>query len=170
MSGNTFAVGRMLFSALLALGGIAAIWFGYDLFLRGSGLAKGLDKLDFKADWGRVSFAGMSVGGVLMLTAGVWGGLAYLSVPTLEQGSDVLRITDTFKSLQGQGPAYASAWPGLPPIGTPVIASDKKPVGTITSVLLNKSNKPTGYVVDAQGDNKGDLVFPLLRLHTQTEA
>jgi hypothetical protein len=26
-------------------------------------------------------------------------------------------------------------------------------------VLLNKSNLPLGYVVDAQGHNKGDLVF-----------
>jgi|SRR3984893_13445751 len=157
MSGNIFAVGRMLFSALLAAGGIAAIWFGYRLFLQGSGLHKGLDKLDFRSDWGKISFAGMSVGGLLMLTAGGWGSLAYLSVPKLEQGFDVLRITDTFKSLQG--PSYAQAWPSLPPAGTPVVASDKQQVGTITSVLLNKSNLPFGYVIDGQGYNKGDRVF-----------
>jgi hypothetical protein len=46
MSGNIFAVGRMLFSALLAAGGIVAIWFGYKLFLQGSGLHKGVDKLE----------------------------------------------------------------------------------------------------------------------------
>jgi hypothetical protein len=68
-----------------------------------------------------------------------------------------LRITDTFKHLQG--PGVAQAWPSLPPRGTPVIASDKIPIGTITSVLLNKSNLPLGYVVDAHGDNKGDFVF-----------
>jgi hypothetical protein len=157
MSGNIFAIGRMLCSGLLAVGGIAAIWFGYRLFLQGSGLHKGVDKLDFKADWGKISFAGMSVGGLLMLTAGGWGSLAYLSIPKLEQGSDVLRITDTFKSLQG--PGYAQAWPSLLPIGTPVVASDKIPVGTITSVLLDKSNLPTGYVVNALGDHQGDLVF-----------
>jgi hypothetical protein len=157
MSGNIFAVGRMLFSALLAAGGIAAIWFGYKLFLQGSGLHKGVDKLDFKADWGKISFAGMSVGGLLMLTAGVWGSLAYLSIRKLEQGSDVLRITDTFKYLQG--PGYAQAFPSLPPPGTPVRASDKALVGTVTSVLLNKQNRPFGYVVDGTGDNKGDLVF-----------
>jgi hypothetical protein len=70
MSGNVFAVGRMLFSALLAAGGIAAIWFGYRLFLQGAGLHRGVDKFDLKSDWGKISFAGMSVGGLLMLTAG----------------------------------------------------------------------------------------------------
>jgi hypothetical protein len=72
--------------------GNANCW-GYQLFLHGSGLSKGIDKLDFKSDWGKVSFAGMSVGGALMVTSVFWGGFAYLSVPKLELAGDVTKIT-----------------------------------------------------------------------------
>jgi hypothetical protein len=52
MSGNVFALGRFGIAVLLIIGGIAAIYWGYQLFLHGSGLSKGVDKLDFKSDWG----------------------------------------------------------------------------------------------------------------------
>ncbi|MDE5466266.1 hypothetical protein [Bradyrhizobium sp. CSS354] len=64
MSGDMFAYGRFGIAALLIAGGVAAIFWGDRLFLHGSGLSKGIDKLDLKSDWGKVSFAGMSVGDV----------------------------------------------------------------------------------------------------------
>ena len=55
LSGDMFAYGRFAIAALLIVGGISAIFLGYRLFLQGSGISKGLDKLNLQADWGKVS-------------------------------------------------------------------------------------------------------------------
>ena len=75
---------RFAISCLLAAIGLAAIYFGYRLFADGAGIAKGVKRFDLKTEKFKVSFAGMSVGGILMRTSAVWCYFAYGSVPRLE--------------------------------------------------------------------------------------
>lgn len=153
MSGNVFAYGRFVIAALLIIGGISAIFWGYRLFLHGSGLSKGVDKLDFKSDWGKVSFAGMSVGGVLMVTSVFWGGFAYLSVPKLEMAGDFTKITHAPVSTDTWSTTVASA------IGATIVDKDKATLGTITDVIMAGPNQAAGYVVDLAGKKKSSDVF-----------
>jgi hypothetical protein len=150
MSGDMFAYGRFGIAALLIAGGIAAIFWGYQLFLHGSGLSKGIDKLDFKSDWGKVSFAGMSVGGALMVTSIFWGGFAYLSVPKLELAGDLTKITQGPNSTTTGSAAIASA------VGATIVGTDKTMLGTIKDVILSSPTQAAGYVVDLAG-NKQDV-------------
>jgi hypothetical protein len=152
MSGNVFAIGRFVLVALLAAGGISAIFWGYRLFLHGSGLSKGIDKLNLQADWGKVSLAGMSVGSVLMLTSVVWGGLAYMSVPELEMAEGgVTKITQAPTSTKTGSAAVASA------VGATIVGKDKAPLGTITDVIMASPTQAAGYVVDLAGNKKSDV-------------
>jgi hypothetical protein len=152
MSGDMFAYGRFGIAALLIGGGIAAIFWGYRLFLHGSGLSKGIDKLDFKSDWGKVSFAGMSVGGALMVTSVFWGGFAYLSVPKLELAGDVTKITQgPSPTMTSDSATVASA------VGATIISKDKTPVGTITDVIMASPTQAAGYVVDLAGNKNSDV-------------
>lgn len=150
MSGDMFAYGRFAIAALLVAGGVAAIFWGYRLFLHGSGLSKGIDKLDFKSDWGKVSFAGMSVGGALMVTSVFWGGFAYLSVPKLELAGDVTKITQAPISATTGSAAIASA------VGATIVGNDKTTLGTIKDVIMYSPTQAAGYVVDIAG-NKQDV-------------
>jgi hypothetical protein len=151
MSGDMFAYGRFAIAALLIVGGIAAIFWGYRLFLHGSGLSKGIDKLDFKSDWGRVSFAGMSVGGALMVTSVFWGGFAYLSVPKLELAGDVTKITQVPNSTTGPAAVAASA------VGATIVGKDMSTLGTITDVIMASPTQAAGFVVDLAGNKKSDV-------------
>jgi hypothetical protein len=151
MSGDMFAYGRFAIAALLIGGGIAAIFWGYRLFLHGSGLSKGIDKLDFKSDWGKVSFAGMSVGGALMVTSVFWGGFAYLSVPKLELAGDVTKITQAPISTTTGSAVIASA------VGATIIGKDKSTLGTIKDVIMTSPTQAAGYVVDLAGNKQSDV-------------
>jgi hypothetical protein len=151
MSGNVFALGRFGIAVLLIIGGIAAIYWGYQLFLHGSGLSKGVDKLDFKSDWGKVSFAGMSVGGALMVTSVFWGGFAYLSVPKLEMAGDFTKITHSPVSTDNWSSAVASA------VGATIVDKDKATLGTITDVIMASPTQAAGYVVDLAGNKNWDV-------------
>jgi hypothetical protein len=152
MSGDMFAYGRFAIAALLIFGGITAIFWGYRLFLHGSGLSKGVDKLDLKSDWGKVSFTGMSVGGVLMVTSVFWGGFAYLSVPKLELAGDVTKITQVPTSTTTGSADVASA------VGATIVGKDKATLGTIKDVIMTSPTQAAGYVVDLAG-NKQSNVF-----------
>src|ERR1043165_7738074 len=88
-----FATYRILFSCLLALGGILCVCFGYRLFAKGAGLFKSVDRLAIKNREFAVSVTGMSAGGVLMFTSAVWGFWAYSSVPRLELVGNDVRIS-----------------------------------------------------------------------------
>lgn len=134
---------RVGLSLVLALGGIAAIFWGYRLFANGSGIAKAVDKFDFKSEAVKVSAAGMSVGGVLMLTSGFWGWLAYSSAPKYEVAGDFLKVSKSAPSTNYAG------WDG-PLIGSQVLTAKKEPAGEITNVLIGMGTKPTGLVVDLQ--------------------
>ena len=46
---STFILVRFGMSAILAAGGIACIYFGYRLFRDGSGIAKAIEKIDWKS-------------------------------------------------------------------------------------------------------------------------
>ena len=153
MSGDMFAYGRFVIAALLIAGGIAAIFWGYQLFLHGSGLSKGIDKLDLKSDWGKVSFAGMSVGGALMVTSVFWGGFAYLSVPKLELAGDLTKITQAPLYKTTGSAAIASAT-----VGATIVGKDKSTLGTIKDVIMASPTQAAGYVVDLAG-NKQSGVF-----------
>jgi hypothetical protein len=145
MSGDMFAYGRFGIAAMLIVGGIAAIFWGYRLFLHGSGLSKGIDKLDLKTDWGKVSFAGMSVGGALMVTSVFWGGFAYLSVPKLELAAGSTKITEAPAAATTASAATASA------VGATIVGKDKSTVGTIKDVIMASPTQAAGYVVDLEG-------------------
>ena len=151
MSGNMFAYGRFTIAALLIVGGIAAIFWGYRLFLHGAGLSKGIDKLDFKSDWGKVSFAGMSVGGALMVTSIFWGGFAYLSVPKLELAGDFTKITQAPISRTTGSAGIASA------VGATIVGEDKSTLGTIKDVIMTSPTQAAGYVVDLAGNKRSDV-------------
>jgi hypothetical protein len=153
MSGNAFAYGRFAIAALLVFGGIAAIYWGYRLFLHGAGLSRAIDQLDFKSDWGKVSFAGMTVGSALMVTSVFWGGFAYMSVPKLELAGDLTKITQV--PVTNTGPAdVASA------VGATIIDKDKATIGTIKDVVLTSPTQAAGYVVDLAGSKpSGKPVF-----------
>ena len=151
MSGDMFAYGRFAIAALLVVGGIAAIFLGYRLFLHGSGLSKGIDKLDFKSDWGKVSFAGMSVGGALMVTSVFWGGFAYLSVPKLELAGDVTKVTQIPIRTTTGSTAVASA------VGATIVGKDMATLGTIKDVIMTSPTQAAGYVVDLAGNKKSDV-------------
>jgi len=149
MSGDMFAYGRFGIAALLVGGGVAAIFWGYRLFLHGSGLSKGIDKLDFKSDWGKVSFAGMSVGGALMVTSVFWGGFAYLSVPKLELAGDVTKIT--------QAPISTTTASAASAVGATIIGKDQTKLGTIKDVIMTSPTQAAGYVVDLAGNKQSDV-------------
>jgi hypothetical protein len=152
MSGDMFAYGRFGIAAMLIIGGIAAIFWGYRLFLHGAGLSKGIDKLDLKSDWGKVSFAGMSVGCALMVTSVFWGGFAYLSVPKLELAANSTKITEGPASVNTSATATASA------VGATIVGKDKSTVGTIEDVIMASPTQAAGYVVDLEG-SKTSKVF-----------
>lgn len=132
---------RVGLSLILALGGIAAIFWGYRLFANGSGIARAVDKFDLNSDVVKVSAAGMSVGGVLMLTSGFWGWLAYSSAPKYEVAGDFLKITKNAPAIDYAG------WNG-PLIGSPVLTAKKEPAGEITNILIGTGSKPAGLVID----------------------
>lgn len=135
---------RVGLSLVLALGGIAAIFWGYRLFASGSGIARAVDKFDLKLDAVRVSAAGMSVGGVLMLTSGFWGWLAYSSAPKYELAGGFIKVTKGTPTINYAG------WDLPPLIGSQVLTAKKEPAGEITNVLVGLGSKPTGLVVDLQ--------------------
>ncbi|MFZ5733173.1 MAG: hypothetical protein ACOY4O_10580 [Pseudomonadota bacterium] len=132
---------RVGLSLILAFGGIAAIFWGYRLFANGSGIAKAVDKFDFKSEAVKVSAAGMSVGGVLMLTSGFWGWLAYSSAPKYEIAGDFLKISKGQPTIN-----YASG--SAPLIGSQVLTAKKEPAGEITNILIGMGSKPAGLVID----------------------
>jgi hypothetical protein len=143
---------------MLVLGGIAAIYFGYRLFASGAGLAKAIDKLDFKNTSVKVSAAGMSVGAVLMLTSGVWSYFAYSSFPKLQMAGDNIVIGNlSIPNSQGNSEVALSKV-----VGAPVFASDKQQIGNISQILLNEKAHATGVIVNVAGSSgkKAVLVDP----------
>ena len=140
---SQFAMYRFGLSAILAFGGIVCIFCGYRLFMNGAGLAKAIEKFDFKNNNHRISAAGLSVGAVLLLTSGFWGYFSYSSFPRLEIAGDFIKIT------------------GVPierVIGTPVVTANKENVGTIADVLMNSKAKTTGIVVKIDKSPTGKKV------------
>lgn len=140
---STFILVRFGLSAILGAGGIACIYFGYRLFRDGSGVAKAIDKIDWKSEKLKVSAAGMSVGSVLMLTSGGWAYLATNSIPKLELAEGNVKITKAPDFNQKLN--WASA------IGQPLVTSDQQKVGTITGVLLGKDRSQSTFVVTTNG-------------------
>jgi len=143
---------------MLVLGGIAAIYFGYRLFSSGAGLAKAVDKIDFKNASVKISAAGMSVGAILMLTSSVWSYFAYSSFPKLQMAGDNIIIGNlSIPNSKGNSEAALSKV-----VGTPVFASDKHQVGNISQVLLNAKAHATGVIVDVASSSgkKEVLVDP----------
>lgn len=141
---NSFILVRFAMSALLGLGGIACIIFGYRLFRDGTGLAKAVDKFDWKSDHAKVSAAGMSVGSVLMLTSVGWGYFANSSIPKLELAGGFTKISNIPELKQRYD--WASA------IGSPVLSNDKQPIGTITGVLVGKNSGKSRFVLSKPGE------------------
>jgi hypothetical protein len=153
--GALFAVLRFMISATLAGGGVACIIYGYKLFASGAGLAKGADKFDFKSRQVKISAAGMSVGGILLLTSTAWGYFAYSSVPKLRLAGTNLEIT----YAPSGGPLAAvdirknksDAAGDLPVIGVPVLAKgrngENRKIGEITNWIVGSEGASTGLVV-----------------------
>ena len=139
---TSFIVVRFVMSALLAAGGIACIVFGYRLFRDGTGIAKAIDKIDWKSEQTKISAAGMSVGSVLMLTSVGWGYFANNSIPKLELAAGNVKITQ-MPNLN-QKIAWASA------IGVPVETKDKQLIGTITGVVVGPDWKSSNFVVSGK--------------------
>lgn len=142
---STFILVRFGLSAILGAGGIACIYFGYRLFRDGSGVAKAIDKIDWKSEKLKVSAAGMSVGSVLMLTSGGWAYLATNSIPKLELAEGNVKITKAPDFNQKLNWAIA--------IGQPLVTSDQQKVGTITGVLLGKDRSQSTFVVTTNGSS-----------------
>jgi hypothetical protein len=142
---STFILVRFGMSAILAAGGIACIYFGYRLFRDGSGIAKAIEKIDWKSKDLKVSAAGMSVGSVLMLTSGAWAYFATNSIPKLELDGGNVKITKAPDFNQKLN--WASA------IGQPLVTSDKHKIGTITGVLLGKDGSQSTFVVTKNGSS-----------------
>ena len=141
---NSFILVRFAMSTLLGLGGIACIFFGYRLFRDGSGLARAIDKFDWKSETTKVSAAGMSVGSVLMLTSVGWGYFANNSIPKLELAGGNTKITSIPDLKQRYN--WASA------IGSPVLTKDNKSVGTITGVLTGADSGKSRFVLSRPGE------------------
>jgi hypothetical protein len=153
---NSFILVRFAMSTLLGLGGIACIVFGYRLFRDGTGLARAIDKFDWKSEHAKVSAAGMSVGSVLMLTSVGWGYFANNSIPKLELAGGFTKITSIPELKQRYD--WASA------IGSPVLTKDKKSVGTITGVLVGRDSGRSRFVLSKPGElpvqvDSGSLMF-----------
>jgi hypothetical protein len=99
-----------------------------------------------------VSFAGMSVGGALMVTSVFWGGFAYLSVPKLELAGDITKIT--------QAPIYkttGSAAMASAAVGATIVGKDKSTLGTIKDVIMASPTQAAGYVVYRAGNKQSDV-------------
>jgi len=111
------------------------------LFASGAGIAQGVDKLAFKSKEFQISTAGMSVGGVLMLTSGAWAYFSYASVPKLNMAGDLITIGEA-----------------SPAIGLPVYSSKNEPVGRISGVIANQKDKPTGYIVETPNEQRKVVV------------
>jgi hypothetical protein len=141
---NSFILVRLALSALLGLGGIACIVFGYRLFRDGTGLAKAIEKIDWKTEHTKVSAAGMSIGSVLMLTSVGWGYFANNSIPKFELAAGVTRITSTPDLNQRYNWANA--------IGSHVLTTDDKIIGTIIGVLVGKDTGKSRFVLSKPGD------------------
>ena len=89
---------RFVLSLVLAAGGIACIWYGYRLFADGAGQARSVEKISLKNREFALSASGMSVGGLLMLTSGLWSYFAYSSIPRLEIAGDAIKIVSPSSS------------------------------------------------------------------------
>jgi hypothetical protein len=82
MTGPVIAIIFHGFAALLLIGGgVYAIIFGYRLFLNKVGLTVDQGKMKLKFGGHEIEFSSSTVGGVLMMTACVWGGLGTWALP-----------------------------------------------------------------------------------------
>lgn len=91
----TAYISRMVFSLLLALGGVSALFIGLHLYKVGLGLKKDSAKvkiMNFEATSG-------SVGAVVMITSIVWALLSYKSLPIVTQKPDLLQITQSTSTI-----------------------------------------------------------------------
>lgn len=87
---------RAALAALLVLGGVLALYFGYRLYRTGAGLAADDTKIETK----QIKINLRNVGAGVMLTAVAWAGLGYLTTPSFKSaGGDVTVAQTTIEYL-----------------------------------------------------------------------
>lgn len=81
-------IARLTIAFALAIGGVLALERGFRLFT-----VKGMQQASAIFSFGKIHFYAKSVGAVVMMTACIWAGLAYLTAPTYHgPGGDVVSL------------------------------------------------------------------------------
>jgi hypothetical protein len=149
---------RFAITCLLAAVGGLAIFFGYRLFTRHAGTLRGLEKLSLKSGETTVSLAGVSTGGVLMLTSVAWGYWSYASIPKLRVAdSGAIDVTERARPAGAGQPTRVvrAQEPGQFMVsdvrGANVYDADGAKVGDVSDVLFNSKGDIVAYVVGLGG-------------------
>lgn len=141
----SFELYRFVLCVALALVGGLAVFLGYVLFSRGAGLHKAIDKINVNRAELKISITGMSAGGALMLTSVAWGFWSYSAVPHLEVAGNTIQIGSLPRS-GGLANVAEVSYPKL--AGSEILSADKKKVGTLSGVLIDKNSIAKAFAVD----------------------
>jgi hypothetical protein len=95
---------KSVLAALLIVGGIAALFIGKSLFLKGAGLQSDGTKIETK----KIKASLKTVGSVVMATSIAWGGLGYLASPSFSYGPEGTKVASfTFPELDIKAASFA---------------------------------------------------------------